>query len=64
MKILRRIVAEIEMMSINDEITDKELTDYIKHVLNYQNMLKIKEKEEEQKKQNVKVIIKKLPKLQ
>ena len=37
------------MMSINDELSDQELTDYIKQVLNYQKMLKIKEKEVEQK---------------
>ncbi|WP_413308712.1 DNA primase [Bacillus sp. 1P10SD] len=46
---LRRMVANIEMMSINDELSDQELTDYIKQVLNYQKMLKIKEKEVEQK---------------
>ena len=49
MKSLRRIVADIEMMSLNDEITDQELTDYIKQVLKYQKLLKIKEKEAEQK---------------
>jgi DNA primase len=42
---LRRMVADIEMMSINDELTNQELTDYIKQVLNYQKLLKIKEKE-------------------
>jgi DNA primase len=42
---LRRMVADIEMMAINDELTNQELTDYIKQVLNYQNVLKIKEKE-------------------
>ncbi|PLS01180.1 DNA primase [Neobacillus cucumis] len=46
---LRRSVADIEMMSINDELTNQELTDYIKQVLNYQKMLKIKEKEVELK---------------
>jgi DNA primase len=46
---LRRMVADIEMMSINDELTDQELTDYIKQVLNYQKLLKIKEKEVELK---------------
>ncbi|NMD71881.1 DNA primase [Bacillus sp. DNRA2] len=44
---LRRIVTDIEMMLINDELTEKELSDYIKQVLNYQKMLKIKEKEAE-----------------
>ncbi|MBT2698028.1 DNA primase [Bacillus sp. ISL-40] len=46
---LRRMVANIEMMSINDELSNQELTDYIKQVLNYQKLLKIKEKEVEQK---------------
>ncbi|WP_338451585.1 DNA primase [Niallia oryzisoli] len=44
---LRRIVVDIEMMPINEEITDQELNDYIKQVLKYQKMLKIKEKEAE-----------------
>ena len=58
---LRRIVANIEMMSINDELSDQELTDYIKQVLNYQKLLKIKEKEVELKrKRNGKRIIRKL----
>jgi DNA primase len=43
------MVANIEMMSINDELTNQELTDYIKQVLNYQKLLKIKEKEVELK---------------
>ena len=46
---LRRMVADIEMMSINDELSNQELTDYIKQVLNYQKLLKIKEKEVELK---------------
>ena len=46
---LRRLVANIEMMAVNEEISDQELTDYIKQVLNYQKLLKIKEKEVEQK---------------
>jgi DNA primase len=46
---LRRMVANIEMMSINDELTNQELNDYIKQVLNYQKLLKIKEKEVELK---------------
>ncbi|WP_160721751.1 DNA primase [Bacillus sp. USDA818B3_A] len=46
---LRRLVADIEMMSINEEMTDQELSDYIKQVLNYQKRLKIKEKEVELK---------------
>lgn len=46
---LKRMAVNIEMMSVNDEVTDEELNDYIKHVLNQQKMLKIKEKEKEQK---------------
>lgn len=46
---LRRIVANIEMMSINEEVSGQELTDYIKQVLNQQKWLKIKEKEAEEK---------------
>ncbi|WP_042458503.1 DNA primase [Neobacillus dielmonensis] len=46
---LRRTVADIEMMSINDEVSNQELMDYIKQVLNYKKLLKIKEKEVEQK---------------
>ncbi|UII54906.1 DNA primase [Cytobacillus spongiae] len=46
---LKRIVADIGMMSINDEISEQELNDYIKQVLNYQKLLKIKEKEAERK---------------
>ena len=46
---LRRLVANIEMMDVNEELGDQELTDYIKQVLNYQKLLKIKEKEVEEK---------------
>lgn len=46
---LRRIVVEIEMMEVKDELSEEELTDYIKQVLNYQKMLKIKEKEAEER---------------
>ncbi|USK90828.1 DNA primase [Rossellomorea marisflavi] len=46
---LRRVVTEIEMMSISEECTDDELMDYVKQVLKHQKMLKIKEKEQERK---------------
>lgn len=46
---LKRVVADIEMMSLNDELAEQELTDYIKQVLNYQKLLKIKDKQAEQK---------------
>ncbi|PLR87623.1 DNA primase [Bacillus sp. V33-4] len=46
---LKRLVADIEMMSINEEISQQEMSDYIKQVLNYQKMLMIKEKEAQEK---------------
>jgi len=46
---LKKIVADIEMMSVNDEISGQELADYLKQVFNHQKMLKIKEKIAEQK---------------
>ena len=42
---LRRMIVDIEMMSLNGEITDQELMDYINQVLKHQKMLKIKKKE-------------------
>jgi DNA primase len=44
---LKRIVAEIEMMSINAELAPQELNDYLKQVFNYPKRLKIKEKNAE-----------------
>ena len=46
---LRRIVSEIEMMSVDVEVSNKELNDCINQVLKHEKMLKIKEKQEEQK---------------
>jgi DNA primase len=46
---LKRIVAEIEMMSINSEITPQELNDYLKQVFNFPKMLMIKEKNAEKR---------------
>lgn len=46
---LRRIIVEIEMMEMNEELSEQELSDYLKQVLNYQKMLKIKEKEAEER---------------
>lgn len=46
---LKRVITDIEMMSINEEISEQELADYIKQVLNYQKLLKIREKQAEQK---------------
>jgi DNA primase len=46
---LKRIVAEIDMMSIANEITASELNDYLKQVFNYPKMLMIKEKKAEKR---------------
>ncbi|WP_080845015.1 DNA primase [Cytobacillus gottheilii] len=46
---LRKICAEIALVTINDELSEQELSDYIKQVLNYQKMLMIKEKKAEAK---------------
>lgn len=46
---LKRAVVDIEMMEINDEVSEQELTDYLKQVFNYQKMLMIKEKTAELK---------------
>ena len=48
-KKLRTIVAEIEMQAINTEYSERELRDYVNHVLKYPKMLMIKEKQKEQK---------------
>ncbi|MBM4762322.1 DNA primase [Bacillus sp. B15-48] len=45
---LKRVVADIGMMTLNEEPSDQELTDYIKQVLNQSKMLKIKDKQKEQ----------------
>ncbi|WP_075982333.1 DNA primase [Bacillus massilinigeriensis] len=44
---LKRIIAEIEMLTVTSELTEQELADYLKQVLNYPKLLKIKEKEAE-----------------
>ncbi|OCA91141.1 DNA primase [Bacillus sp. FJAT-27225] len=41
---LRRLVADIEMMTLNEELGEQELKDYIHQVLKHQKMLKINEK--------------------
>ncbi|WP_141431525.1 DNA primase [Bacillus sp. 03113] len=46
---LRRIIAEIDMMPINEDINEQELADYLKQVLNYEKVQKIKEKQAEEK---------------
>lgn len=47
---LKNIVAEIGMMTISEEISDKEFKDYIKQISNYHYKLKIEKKIEEGKK--------------
>ncbi|MFC0270037.1 DNA primase [Metabacillus herbersteinensis] len=44
---LHHIVSDIAMISLNTDISERELADYIKQVLNHQKMLMIKEKESE-----------------
>lgn len=44
---LHQVVSDIAMLSVNEEISERELSDYIKQVLNHQNWLMIKEKESE-----------------
>ncbi|KZN96293.1 MULTISPECIES: DNA primase [Aeribacillus] len=46
---LSRIVSEIAMMTIGEQLTEQELQDYVKHILNHQKMLILKEKEAEKK---------------
>jgi DNA primase len=46
---LQRIISELSMLIINEEISQKELADYVKQVLNYPKLLKIKEKEAERR---------------
>lgn len=45
---LKRIVTDIAMMSIEEEVTESVLSDYVKQVLNHKKMSMIKEKESEQ----------------
>lgn len=46
---LKRIIADIEMMSINEDVNEQAIFDYVIQVLNHQKVLKIKEKKAEQK---------------
>ncbi|WP_041090636.1 DNA primase [Jeotgalibacillus soli] len=46
---LRAFATEVSMMEINPEVGKEELNDYVLEVLKYQKMLKIKEKESEEK---------------
>ncbi|WP_246940431.1 DNA primase [Bacillus pinisoli] len=46
---LQRVISEISMLLINEELSSQELHDYIKQVLNYPKSLKIKEKEAERR---------------
>ncbi|WP_044894766.1 DNA primase [Bacillus alveayuensis] len=44
---LKKLVTELSMLLINEDLSSQELNDYIKHVLNYPKWLKLKEKEAE-----------------
>ncbi|WP_018661455.1 DNA primase [Heyndrickxia acidiproducens] len=48
-KKLQRTVVEIEMMTINEELTDAELEDYVNYVLKHQKLMQIREKQRAQK---------------
>ncbi|WP_099352238.1 DNA primase [Fredinandcohnia onubensis] len=45
---LKRIVTDIAMMSIEEEVSESVLSDYVKQVLNHKKLSMIKEKESEQ----------------
>lgn len=45
---LKRIVTDIAMISVEEEVTDSVLSDYVKQVLNHKKLSMIKEKESEQ----------------
>ncbi|MBY6268929.1 DNA primase [Parageobacillus thermoglucosidasius] len=44
---LKPLVTELSLLLINDEVSNQELNDYMKHVLNYPKWLMLKEKEQE-----------------
>ncbi|MBB5324744.1 DNA primase [Anoxybacillus tepidamans] len=44
---LKPLVTELSMMLINENLSSRELNDYMKHVLNYPKWLMLKEKEQE-----------------
>ncbi|PKG21796.1 DNA primase [Niallia nealsonii] len=46
---LKRMVVDIEMMDINEELSNQELMDYMKQLLNYDKIVEIKEKKLKQK---------------
>jgi DNA primase len=46
---LQRIISELSMLTINEDIAQQELADYVKQVLNYPKLLNIKEKEAERR---------------
>jgi DNA primase len=48
-KKLQQIISELSMLTINEEISEQELADYIKQVLNYPKKLLIIEKEAERR---------------
>lgn len=46
---LQRIIAEIEMMGINEDFSDQEISDYLKQIMNYERLLEINQKKALQK---------------
>ncbi|WP_165996770.1 DNA primase [Bacillus sp. Cs-700] len=51
---LVKIASELAMMDLNNDVSDKELHDYIRQVLNYPEWIKIEEREKEKKEAEMK----------
>ncbi|WLR60574.1 DNA primase [Guptibacillus hwajinpoensis] len=51
---LVKIASELAMMDLNEDVSDKELHDYIRQVLNYPEWIKIEEREKEKKEAEMK----------
>lgn len=51
---LVKIASELAMMDLNEDVSDKELQDYIRQVLNYPEWIKIEEREKEKKEAEMK----------
>ncbi|MBN8208321.1 DNA primase [Bacillus sp. NTK071] len=51
---LVKIASELAMMDLNEDVSDKELQDYVRQVLNYPEWIKIEEREKEKKEAEMK----------
>ena len=63
-KKLRTIVTEIEMIAMNSEYSERELRDYVNHVLKQPKLLMIKEKQWNRRQRNERMIFQEQWKLQ